>query len=147
MAARGAPDVPAPSEDDLPVEVMHYTVADHYREAATPVPITDERHFDGDLRTIFASADEAPEGEDAAAFIRGHRREIVSRIAYWTGEDASVVRTFVDLLADRARFLGLRVRGLVASTLIELTAFGTAVMMNHRYTDAMDPSTRDRDDE
>jgi hypothetical protein len=30
--------------------------------------------------------------------------------------------------------LGLRAGGLEASTLIELTAFGTAVVMNHRYT-------------
>ena len=30
--------------------------------------------------------------------------------------------------------LDLRVGGLEASTLIELTAFGTAVVMNHRYT-------------
>jgi hypothetical protein len=42
------------------------------------------------------------------------------------------VRQFVDLLRSRAQHLGLRVRGLDASTLIELTAFGTAVMMNFR---------------
>jgi hypothetical protein len=29
------------------------------------------------------------------------------------------------------------VRGLEAATLIELTAFGTAVMMNYRYTDQL----------
>ena len=146
LAADGPPDVPEPGEDDLPVELMHYTVADHYRESTAPVPISDERHFDGDLRTIFASAEESPAGEEAGTFIRDHRREIVSRIAYWTGEDATVVRTFVDLLAERAGALGLRMRGLVASTIIELTAFGTAVMMNHRYTDAMDPTVRDRDE-
>jgi hypothetical protein len=70
-------------------------------------------------------------------FLRRHRREIVGRIAYWTGESTLVVRAFVDLLAARAEALGLRVRGLEASTLIELSAFGTAVMMNHRYTDAL----------
>jgi hypothetical protein len=37
----------------------------------------------------------------------------------------------------------LRVRGLEASTLIELTAFGTAVMMNYRYTDALDGTARE----
>ena len=36
--------------------------------------------------------------------------------------------------AARARRSTLRVGGLEASTLIELTAFGTAVVMNHRYT-------------
>ena len=147
IARQGAPELPAPGEDDLPVESMHYTVADHYRDSTVPVPVQDERHFDGDLRTLFASVDESPEGERADVFIRRHRREIVSRIAYWTGESATVVRTFVDLLADRCGVLDLRVRGLEASTLIELSAFGTAVMMNHRYTDAMDPSARDDDDD
>jgi hypothetical protein len=56
-------------------------------------------------------------------------------VAYWTGEPAAVVRKFVDLIADRADELGLAVRGREASTLIELTAFGTAVVMNYRYTD------------
>ena len=132
------PEVPEPTEDDLPVEAMHYTLADHYREATETLPVEDERHFDGDLRTIFASDDEAPDGERAAAFLRRHRREVVGRISHWTGEPAVVVRQFVDLLASRADELQLRVRGLDASTLIELTAFGTAVMMNYRYTDALD---------
>ena len=140
----GVPPSPVPAEDDVPVEAMRHTIAEHY-EVGDSVPVQDERHFDGDLRTLFASSGEAPKGEPAAAFIRRHRREIVSRIAYWTGETATVVRTFVDLLTERSSTLELRVRGLEASTLIELTAFGTAVMMNHRYTDAMDPA-RETDD-
>ena len=145
VAELGVPEAPAPGADDVPVRAMHYTIAEHYHEGGGAVPVQDERHFDGDLRTLFASRTEAPDGEAAEGFIRRHRREIVSRIAYWTGESAPVVRTFVDLLAARTGALELRVRGLEASTLIELTAFGTAVMMNHRYTDAMDPA-RDPDD-
>ena len=137
-----APESPIPTPDDLPVEAMHYTVEDHYRESEELLPVEDERHFDGDLSTIFARSEEAPAGEEAATFLRRHRREIVGRIAYWTGEPAYVVRQFVDLLGDRARALGLRVRGLEASTLVELTAFGTAVMMNYRYTDALDGTPR-----
>jgi hypothetical protein len=48
------------------------------------------------------------------------------------------VREFTNFLADRADALGLRASGLEASTLIELTAFGTAVMMNFRHTDTLD---------
>jgi hypothetical protein len=128
------PIVPAPTADDLPVEAMHYTVEEHYRSADERLPIEDERHFDGDLRTVFATAGDAPQGERAAEFLRRHRREIVRRIAYWTGESATVVRNFVDALAARADALDLRVAGLEAATLIELTSFGTAVMMNYRYT-------------
>jgi hypothetical protein len=137
------PEVPAVTEDDLPVEAMDYTIEEHYSDALEPLPVEDERHFDGDLRTIFATAAEAPAGEDAAAFLRRHRREIVRRIAYWTGEGAMTTRAFVDLLTQRAAALGLRVRGLEASTLIELTAFGTAVMMNYRHTNALDGTPSD----
>jgi hypothetical protein len=133
-----APEAPLPTEDDLPVEAMHYTVADHYRENEERIPIEDERHFDGDLRNLFAPPSDAPASEGAGAFVRRHRREIVGRIAYWTGESAPAVRAFIDFLAARADTLGLVVRGLEASTLIELTAFGTAVMMNYRYTNALD---------
>jgi hypothetical protein len=132
------PETPAPTDDDLPVEAMHYTIADHYRENAETLPLVDRSHFDGDLRALFASAAEAPSCEAAQSFLRRHERELVSRIAYWTGESATVVRALVELMAERAGALDLRVSGLEASTLIELTAFGTAVMMNYRYTDAFD---------
>ena len=132
------PEVPEPSDDDLPVSAMRYTVAEHYEESAPAVPLRDPRIFDGDLRTILASEADAPNAIPAAEFIARHRREIVTRIAYWTGENAIAVRQFVDFLAQRAAELGLRAGGLEASTLIEFTAFGTAVMMNYRYTNAMD---------
>jgi hypothetical protein len=44
------------------------------------------------------------------------------------------VRALVRALRDRAATHSLRVSGLEAATLIELTAFGTAVMMHWRYT-------------
>jgi hypothetical protein len=136
------PDVPAPTSDDLPVEAMDYTIADHYRDTEEGLPISDAAHFDGDLRMIFATAAESPHGEGAARFLERHRRELVSRIAYWTGESPITVRTFIDLLARRADALALRMRGLEASTLIELTAFGTAVMTNYRYTRGSSAGTR-----
>jgi hypothetical protein len=136
--AEVVPDVPTPTEDDVPVEAMHYTIADHYRELAESLPLVDRSHFDGDLRTLFGTAEEAPSMEGAQSFLRRHARELVSRVSYWTGESPTVVRALVELLAERADALDLRVTGLEASTLIELTAFATAVIMNYRYTDAFD---------
>jgi hypothetical protein len=132
------PEVPEPSEDDLPVSEMKYTLEEHYKDSARPVPLRDERIFDGDLKTIFAAESDAPKAGSASDFITRHRSEIVTRISYWTGENAASVRQFVDFLAKRAGDLELRAGGLEASTLIELTAFGTAVVMNYRYTDAVD---------
>jgi len=120
--------------EHLPVEAMHYTVAEHYREAEQSIPIGDERYFDGDLRTIFAG----PAGaETAGAFLRAHRPELVSRVSYWTGEPPGLVRTLFDFLAERADALQVYVGEREASTLIELTAFGTAVILNYRYTDEL----------
>jgi hypothetical protein len=136
------PFIVGPSDDDLPVESMHYTVAEHYAEAAEKAPIEDPRQFDTDLRRIFAGAVDAPQGEQARWFIHRHYREIVGRISYWTGENPAIVRSLLDHLAARAGELDVRVAGLEAATLIELTAFGTAVVMNHRYTNAFHRTAR-----
>ncbi|HEY9226235.1 MAG TPA: hypothetical protein VIP11_06295 [Gemmatimonadaceae bacterium] len=140
--AAESPPVAPPTLDDLPVEAMQYTVAEHYADNEDRVPIADERQFDGDLRRLFVAASEAPEGEAASWFIRRHHREIVSRISYWTSEAPSVVRSLIDHLAARAAELELRVAGLEASTLIELTAFAAAVVMNHRYTQTLRRTSR-----
>ncbi|MEO5588093.1 MAG: putative zinc-binding metallopeptidase [Gemmatimonadaceae bacterium] len=138
--ASGEPVVPG--DDDLPVSAMTYSLADHYSSIADNIPMHGSTTFDGDLGNIFATAVESPIGQSAAEFLVSHRREIVGRIAYWTGEAPSAVRGLVDLLGERAGELKLRVRGLEASTLIELTAFGTTVMMNYR--NASIPSRRPR---
>jgi hypothetical protein len=143
--AHDVPPVREPGEDDLPVTAMQYTVAEHYEDSEERIPIRDPRIFDGDLKTIFAAVDQAPAAAAAADFIARHKREIVTRISYWTGENASIVRQFVDFLADRVKELDLRLGGLEASTLIELTAFGTAVIMNYRHTNAID-GTESSDD-
>ena len=96
----------------------------------------------GEDRTIFNSAADAPAGESAMWFIHRHYREVLSRISYWTGEAPSVVRSLMDHLARRAGELDLRVGTLEASTLIELTAFGTAGVMNHRYTHTLARTAR-----
>ena len=124
-------DVAAPAEDDLPVEAMRYTVADHYA-ADEAMPIEDPRQFDADLHRIFMTPVQAPAGEPANAFVHRLYREIVGRITYWTSEPPGVVRSLIDHVAKRSRELDLRVGGLEASTLIELTAFGTAVTMQFR---------------
>src|SRR3954469_3526673 len=124
-------DIPAPVEDDLPVGAMRYTVADHYASDET-MPIADARQFDADLHRIFLPASQAPAGERADAFVHRHYREIVARITYWTSEPPSVIRSLIDHVGRRVRDLDLRVGQLEAGTLIELTAFGTAVAMQYR---------------
>jgi hypothetical protein len=128
------PELPPVEEDDLPVEAMRYSVAEHYEEMREAVPIEDEKQFDADLRQIFVQRDDAPGGEDAGLFLRRHRHEIITRVAFWTSEHPSVVRSLVDVLQQRASALGLRVGSLEAATLVEFTAFATAVVMMYRNT-------------
>jgi hypothetical protein len=131
-----APDVPEPSDDDLPVTAMHWTVGEHYADDDEPFPLGDASQFDGDLRRVFVRPSDAPQGEPAARYLSEHEGELVTRIAYWTGEPPGMVRTLIRALRERASQLELRAGGLEAATLIELTAFGTAVMMHWRYTRA-----------
>lgn len=138
------PEAVAPTADDLPVESMDYTVAEHYDSALEEIPIGDARQFDADLRRIFASPADAPSGMAADHFIERHYREILVRLSYWTGEAPAVVRSLLDHLITRARALGLHVSGLDAATLIELTAFGAAVVMNYRHTQSLHRTARTR---
>lgn len=130
--------VPTPTEEDLPVEAMRYTVAAHYAADDQTGPMPDRRQFDVDLRRIFAGADEAPAAERACYFVRRHLHELLGRIAYWTAEPPWVVRRLLEQLAERSEELDLRAHALEATTLIELTAFGTAVVMNYRYAHVLE---------
>jgi hypothetical protein len=141
------PDAVAPTAEDLPVESMNYTVAEHYDSEVEDIPILDARQFDADLRRIFAARADAPGGTPADEFIARHYREILVRLSYWTGEAPAVVRSLLDHLIARARALGLHVSGLEAATLIELTAFGAAVVMNYRHTQSLRRTARTKADE
>jgi hypothetical protein len=127
-----SPQAPAPTADDLPVEAMNWTLGEHYA-GDERLAVGDAREFDSDLRRVFAQPADAPAGEEASNFLRRHEGELVARISYWAGLAPTTVRSLVRALSDRAAALGLRVAGLEAATLIELTAFGTAVAMHWRY--------------
>ena len=134
------PDIPDLSDDDVPVEAMHWTVAEHY-EGDERLVLGDARQFDEDLRRIFARATVAPAGERADEYLARHEGELVARVAYWGGVGPAAVRSLMQALRARATTLDLRVAGLEATTLIELTAFGTAVILHWRYARAFDASS------
>ena len=144
IAATDNLETPAPTEDDLPVEAMRYSVAEHYADESDAVPLEDERQFDADLRQIFERGANAPSGEPAHVFLRRHYREMVTRVSFWTSEPPSVVRSLLDVLVRRADALGLRAGALEAATLIELTAFATAVVMLYRHTQVIGRARRSK---
>ena len=131
------PSIPELSDDDIPVEAMHWTVAEHYA-VVEPLSLDDARQFDGDLRRIFARSAESPAGEVASSYLARHEGELVARVSYWAGVGPAAARALMRALRERASQLELRVTGLEATTLIELTAFGTAVLLHWRYTRVAD---------
>ena len=132
-----SPSMTDVSDDDVPVEAMHWTLAEHYADEESLV-LGDARQFDGDLRRIFAGAADAPAGEPAASYLARHEGELVARVAYWAGVRPSSARSLMHALQARSSALELLVMGLDATTLIELTAFGTAVLLHWRYTRVAD---------
>jgi hypothetical protein len=135
--AAEVPQTPELSDEDVPVEAMHWTVAEHYASDES-LSLGDARQFDGDLRRIFASEADASAGEDAAGYLARHEGELVARISYWAGVGPAAARSLIRALRQRAATLDLRVASLEATTLIELTAFGTAVLLHWRYTHIVD---------
>ena len=132
IGAEGS-ESPAVTENDMPVDSMHWSIAEHYAEDE-PLPLGDARQFDADLRRIFGTTIDAPLGEPAFRFLQEHEGELVARIAYWCGMGPAAVRSLIRAITERARALDLRVTGLEAAALIELSAFGTVVVMHWRYT-------------
>jgi hypothetical protein len=126
------PEAPAVTEDDMPVEAMHWTVGDHY-SADELLALGDGRQFDRDLTRIFTRARRAEDSEGAAAYLARHEAELMARIGYWAGVSPGVVRSLVRTLRERAAAMDLRVLEREATSLIELTAFGTAVLLHWRY--------------
>jgi hypothetical protein len=127
-----SPEAPPITEDDLPVEAMHWTVGEHY-SADEMLVLGDGRQFDRDLTRIFTRAHRTGDGESAATYLERHEAELMARIGYWAGVSPGVVRSLVRALKERATAMNLRVLEREATSLIELTAFGTAVLLHWRY--------------
>ena len=117
------PDIPEASEDDADVGDLHLTLAEHYHPLGDALPLPHPAQFDADLFRILpdVSSESAPAG--GGAFLRAHLRQLVGRIAFWSGESTTTVRAFVNRLADRADELRLAAPADTAGALIAVTAF------------------------
>jgi hypothetical protein len=116
----------------MPVEAMHWTLGEHYA-ADELLALGDGRQFDRDLKRIFVSGEQALDHEGAASYLERHESELVVRIGYWAAVSPGAVRSLIRALRERASAMDLRTLEREATTLIELTAFGTAVLLHWRY--------------
>ncbi|MEP7086463.1 MAG: hypothetical protein ABI884_03935 [Gemmatimonadota bacterium] len=124
--------IPDASEEDADVGDLHHTLAEHYHPLGDALPMPHRAQFDADLLRILpdVSSQDVPAG--GAAFLRVHQRQLVSRIALWSGESTTTVRTLANRLADRADELHLAAPSDAAGALIAFTAFIMGVIMHWR---------------
>jgi hypothetical protein len=126
------PEIPDASEQDAEVGDLHHTLAEHYHPLGDTLPMPHTGQFDVDLLRILpaASSPDAPAG--GAMFLRAHQRQLIGRVAHWSGESTATVRALLNRLADRADELRLAAPADAAGALIALTAFIMGVIMHWR---------------
>ena len=89
-----SPDIPDAGEEDADVSDLHHTLAEHYHPFGDALPMPHPGQFDADLLRILpeVSSHDAPAG--GAAFLRAHQRQLVSRVALWSGEEEGEYGSF-----------------------------------------------------
>jgi hypothetical protein len=126
------PDIHDAGEDDADVGDLHHTLAEHYHPLGDALPMPHPAQFDADLLRILP--DVSPHGVPAGGgtFLRAHQRQLVGRVAFWSGESTATVRAFANRLADRADELHLAAPTDAAGALVAVTAFIMGVIMHWR---------------
>src|SRR5262245_3632269 len=113
---------------DITVEEMTMTVEEYFRSQQPDVPPVDVA-LEHDMGDLVARPRKGL--RPAAEFIGEHRGGLINKVEYWTGVRRSVIRALVDRMVETAQRLGVAVpAGREAATLIELTAYATALTMN-----------------
>jgi hypothetical protein len=126
------PDVPDASDMDDDVDTLHHTLSEHYDPLAGTLPMSDPSQFDADLHRILPEVAPAEAAAMGSTFLRAHQRQIVGRVALWSGESTATIRALANQLANRAAELRLAAPLDEADSLIAMTAFVMGVIMHWR---------------
>jgi hypothetical protein len=116
-----------------PANRMKVTLGAFYRRRRAQHAREYPDFYDRDLRRLFSDA-EPPSREKASAFLRRRRRELVENISRWSREKKFAINWLLSDLVDRCNELDLRVVRPEADTVLEVTAYLTALVVNYRYT-------------
>lgn len=135
-ALRDRDPVRAVGSTDLTVEEMETTIEDFYRQKADPgvAAVAADLPLDTDLRDIFSRPRRSsPRGaRPAAQLLSENRKEIVDKVAYWTGVRRPLVKDLVESIERRVGELHLRApRNRESRFLVEITAYATTLAMNY----------------
>ena len=117
---------------DITVDEMESTVGEFYRQAiAQEIPVVD-LELDSDLVDIFNVAKRRDGVRPAREFLHEHRKEVVDKIAYWTGVQRPLVKRLMEVIEKRAAELKLRCEtSREPEHLAEITTYATALALNY----------------
>lgn len=117
-----------------PVTDMKMLLAEHYGQRAERYREAAQGYVDDKLRQVFPKV-RAESQMAACLFIRQHRTRLASSISIWSGLDSEEVTTIIEKLADRSKFLNLRMpRRKGTEKLVEITSLATSLAKDFAYT-------------
>lgn len=91
--------------------------------------------YDSDLKKIFNGASELSKKEfSAGKFMNKHRKDVVSTVAWATGEKKITVNGLVKRLSDRCEKLELKLGKPDTQTTMEVASFLTSLVKNYLFT-------------
>jgi hypothetical protein len=117
-----------------PVDQMDMPLVEHYGQRAERYRAAAQGYVDDKLQEVFPEVRGRRLGL-AADLFSSHRRELLERIAHWSGVDEKEVDTILDKLASRAETLDLKYHPRrEPEVLLDVTALGTSLAMDFVYT-------------
>ena len=86
------------------------------------------------LRKMFSISEDDKGGEKAFKLIKHHRKDILEQTALWTGEKKFIINKLLRDIIDRCRELELKSGPDEKKTIMKVTAYVAAQIMNYIYT-------------
>lgn len=90
--------------------------------------------YDADLKTIFNGAADDKASLSARRFMKRHKKDIVSTVAWATKERKFTIDALVKRLTDRSAEIGLRLGKSENQTTMEVASFLTSLVKNYLFT-------------
>ncbi len=88
---------------------------------------------DANLKKIFSEKKDSNK-ENAAVFLRGHRKTVLDNVSLWTGEKKYIINKLIRDLIARCKELDLRVSQPETDSMIKTSSYITTLIMNYLYT-------------
>ena len=90
--------------------------------------------YDADLKTIFNGTADDKSSLSARRFMKRHKKDIVSTVAWATKERKFTIDALVKRLTDRSAEIGLRLGKSENQTTMEVASFLTSLVKNYLFT-------------